>query len=63
MAQRFFAWRATRRQARGERGATLVEYSLLVAFIAMACVLALGFLGTQTSNGLTGAGSSIFVNP
>jgi pilus assembly protein Flp/PilA len=28
-----------------ERGAALVEYGLLVALIAVACILVLGFLG------------------
>jgi Flp pilus assembly pilin Flp len=30
---------------RGERGQALAEYSLVLAFIAAACVLALGALG------------------
>lgn len=29
----------------GERGQGLAEYSLILAFVAMACVLALGALG------------------
>jgi Flp pilus assembly pilin Flp len=29
----------------GERGQGLAEYSLILAFVAMACILALGVLG------------------
>jgi len=46
-----------------ERGASLVEYSLVLAFIAIACVLALSFLGSQTSTGIRTNTSSMFVNP
>ncbi len=31
-----------------ERGASLVEYALLVALIALVCVVAVGFLGEET---------------
>lgn len=34
---------------RGDRGASLVEYALLVAFIAIICVAAVTVLGTTTS--------------
>ena len=34
----------------GERGASLVEYALLVALIAVVCVAAVGFLGKSSSN-------------
>jgi Flp pilus assembly pilin Flp len=36
-----------------ERGASLVEYAFLVVLIAMACILAVTFLGTQTSQNLS----------
>ena len=48
---------------RSESGASLVEYSLVIAFIAIACAVALGFLGAQTSGGLSRAGTSIFTTP
>jgi Flp pilus assembly pilin Flp len=35
-----------------QRGATLVEYVLLIAFIASICAIALTRLGTATSNSL-----------
>ena len=45
---------------RDERAASLVEYALLVAFIALACIGAMAFLGTQTSDNITVSGSSLF---
>ena len=42
-----------------ERGASLVEYALLVALIAVICIIALGFLGQNASDTLDEAGSSI----
>ena len=47
---------------RDERAASLVEYALLVAFIALACIGAMAFLGTQTSDNINVSGSSLF-NP
>lgn len=43
-----------------ERGASLVEYALLVALIAVACAVAISFLGAKTSGGLSSSASSIF---
>lgn len=47
-----------------ERGASLVEYALLVALIAVVCILAITFLGEAASskfetvaNSIDGAGS------
>jgi Flp pilus assembly pilin Flp len=48
-------------EERHERGATLVEYSLLIALIAIACFVAVQYLGQKTGGGLTDSGSSIFV--
>ncbi len=42
----------------GERGASLVEYSLLVAMIAVVCIGAVTFFGGQTADVYSGAGSS-----
>lgn len=44
-----------------ERGASLVEYALLVALIALVCVTAVQFLGTSASGSLDRSGSSLFV--
>jgi Flp pilus assembly pilin Flp len=33
-----------------DRGATLVEYSLLIALISVACVAAIGFMGAKVSS-------------
>jgi len=45
---------------RSERGATLVEYALLIALIAVACFVAVQFLGQKTGAGFSNSGSSIF---
>lgn len=42
-----------------ERGASLVEYALLVGLIAVVCFVAVQFLGDETSSGLYDAGSKI----
>lgn len=44
---------------RAERGASLVEYALLVALIAVVMVGAVTFLGGTTSASIDGSGSSI----
>jgi pilus assembly protein Flp/PilA len=49
------AWMAERR----ERGAGLVEYALLIALIAMACILGVTALGTATSHKFSQVGSSL----
>lgn len=43
-----------------ERAASLVEYALLVALIALAVISALQFLGDSTGGSLSSSGSSIF---
>ncbi|MGD9793398.1 MAG: Flp family type IVb pilin [Acidimicrobiia bacterium] len=42
-----------------ERGASLVEYALLVALIAVLCIAALRFLSGRVSRGLSSVGSSV----
>jgi pilus assembly protein Flp/PilA len=42
-----------------DRGASLVEYALLVALIAMVCVVAIVFLGTATDGSFSRAGSMV----
>lgn len=43
----------------GEYGASLVEYALLLALIAVVCVGALQYFGSATGSGLTGSASCI----
>jgi pilus assembly protein Flp/PilA len=42
-----------------ERGASLVEYALLVALIAVVCIVAITFLGTSASSKFNQVGSSL----
>jgi Flp pilus assembly pilin Flp len=42
-----------------DRGASLVEYALLVALIAIVCFVAVQFLGDETSSGLRDVGNSL----
>jgi pilus assembly protein Flp/PilA len=48
-----------RARARSERGASLVEYALLVALVGVACTIAVAFVGTSASSTISGAGNSI----
>jgi Flp pilus assembly pilin Flp len=43
-----------------ERAASLVEYALLIALIALALITAMQFLGDSTGGSLDRSGSSIF---
>jgi len=49
--------------ARSERGASLVEYALLVSLIALVCFVAVSFIGTDTKAPLTSVGSSLLLGP
>lgn len=42
-----------------EAGATMLEYALLAALIAVVCILAITFLGRQASQAFSKVGSSI----
>ena len=44
---------------RADRGASLVEYALLLTLIALACFAALKFFGASLSSRYTGAASSL----
>ena len=44
---------------RDEKGASLVEYVLLVALIAVVCIFALQLLGSSASTKLQSVGNSI----
>ena len=47
------------RFADDERGASLVEYALLVALIAVVCIAAVTFLGTSASEKFSDVGSAV----
>ena len=47
------------RFARDERGASLVEYALLVALIAVVCIAAISFLGRGASTRFSTVGSQV----
>ncbi len=43
------------KKARSERGASLVEYALLVALIAVVCIVAVTFMGKGSSDAINKA--------
>jgi pilus assembly protein Flp/PilA len=47
------------RFGRDERGASLVEYALLVALIAVVCIIAITFLGDQADSKFSTVGSAV----
>jgi pilus assembly protein Flp/PilA len=47
------------RFGRSELGASLVEYALLLALIAVVCIVAVGLLGGNAKNKFTSVGSSL----
>jgi len=47
------------RFGRTERGASLVEYALLVALIAVVCIVAVSLLGKNASKKFSSVGSAI----
>ena len=55
-------WTAIKaRFASEEDGASLVEYALLVALIAVVAILAITFVGTQVDSNFTDIGSALDV--
>lgn len=46
-------------KVKSERGASLVEYALLVALIAVVCIVAVSFLGRKASENFGTVGQSI----
>ena len=46
-------------KTKSERGASLVEYALLVALIAVVCIGAVTFLGRQAADEFSTVGNSI----
>lgn len=47
------------RFAKTERGASLVEYALLVAFIAIVCIAAVAFFGSRVTDSFSRSGSRL----
>lgn len=47
------------RFSRDEEGAAMVEYALLVALIAVVCILAVTFIGSNASAKFSSVGSSL----
>ncbi len=52
-------WVRARINAKSELGASLVEYALLVALIAVVCIAAIGFLGNKAKDSFNETGSTI----
>jgi pilus assembly protein Flp/PilA len=50
---------AVKSLVKDESGATLVEYGLLLALVALAAVVAMGTLGTKVSGLFTNAGADL----
>jgi len=50
-------WLAASLPERDDRGASLVEYALLIAFILVVCVLAVAALGTTINSGYSSTAS------
>jgi pilus assembly protein Flp/PilA len=47
------------RVGRSDRGATLVEYALLVTLIAVVCIIAVAIVGNNASANFSNVGSAI----
>jgi pilus assembly protein Flp/PilA len=54
-----FATYVRARFGRDERGASLVEYALLVALIAVVCIVAITFIGERASDNFSEVGSRL----
>ena len=52
-------WVRARINAKSELGASLVEYALLVALIAVVCIAAIGFLGGKAKDSFNDTGSAM----
>ncbi len=51
------------RFSRTERGAALVEYALLLALIAVVCIVAIGLLGDEANEKFTSVAEEISATP
>jgi pilus assembly protein Flp/PilA len=63
MLNLFVALQTRFAQLRDERGATAVEYGLLVALIAGVLIVVIGFLGTDIKNAFSGVETGIDGTP
>ena len=61
--QRFCAPFLRARFGRTERGASLVEYALLLALIAVVCIAAVSLLGGNLNNSYSTDASSVAATP
>ena len=52
-------WVRARIKAKSELGASLVEYALLVALIAVVCIVGITFLGGRASSKFNETGSKL----
>ncbi len=52
-------WIRARVNAKSEFGASLVEYALLVALIAVVCIVGITFLGTRANDKFSNVGSNL----
>jgi pilus assembly protein Flp/PilA len=59
MARLFGVWVTARLNIKSERGATAVEYGVMVALIAAVIIAAVVFLGNQTSSTFSCTADSI----
>ena len=59
MTQYTFLAEWLRARTESERGASLVEYALLVALIAVVCIAAVSLLGSAASDKFSAVGSAI----
>lgn len=59
MARLAGAWVSARLNVKSERGATAVEYGIMVALIAAVIIIAVIFLGRQTSRTFSCTASTI----
>ena len=55
----FAAWVIARTRITSDRGASLVEYALLVALIAVVCIAAVALLGRNASSKFSKVASAI----
>lgn len=59
MIHTYLRWRGAAQSADDERGASLVEYALLVGLIAVVCITAMAFFGEAISSQYSGVGNSL----
>jgi len=52
-------WLEAKSDRKDEAGASLVEYGLLVALIAVVCIVAIRLLGTKVSSNFSNVGNNL----